>query len=297
MSDKKGMHVGKDTNSSAGLLSFLGGYRKIGESDEKKKKESTFSEMFSALRYTLLCMMLLWWIPIVGQAIAGYVGGRKAGTPARGMVVTLLCALAMVGVMTIIATGIIGGFDFLNADPSDTIAAVGLDFPLLGWILSKMLWFLQSSFAMIGGTTSMKVNIYIITVVFGLIGGIIAEQHRKEVARATPEDGGRIFMPRSLAAYVHGKKLGFENFDDRLAIQRSNAPQEKIVTVQRSLVRKVTAREEPIAIAASASETVAVQEAEERESPFAGLIHRAEKNDPEKERVRHSTSKEDMEYV
>jgi len=290
------MHVGKDPGDSAGILSFLGGNRKIGAGTEEKK-ETIFGNMGSAIRYTLLLSMLLWWIPLLGQAVAGYVGGRKAGTPARGMVATLVSVMVLMGVAIVIGSGIIGGFDFLNTEPGELVTALKMDFPLLGTLFAYIMMFMQSAFGMITGTTSMKLNIYIITVVFGLAGGALAEQHAKEVKKSAPEEGGRVFIPRSLAAYVKGKKLGFENFDDRLSIQQSKVPEQKIVTVHRSLVRGTTAREGPQALPAGGDVPATVQEAEQRESPFAGLIHRAEKNDPERERVRHRDPAEDMEYV
>jgi hypothetical protein len=290
------MHVGNKAGDSAGILSFLGGNRRIGASAEEKK-ESVFANLGSAIRITLLLSMLLWWLPLIGHAIAGYVGGRRAGTPARGMVVTLLSVMALMGVAMVISSGFIGGFDFLNTEPRELVAGIGMDFPILGTLLSGMLWLLQSALGIVTGTTSMKLNIYIITVVFGLAGGTLADLRMKEAAKGAPAEGGRMFIPRSLSAYVKGKRLGFENFDDRLSIQQSKVPEQKIVTVHRSLVRGVTAREEPNAIAASAEVPAVVQEAERRESPFAGLIHRAEKNDPEKERARHRDTAEDMEYV
>ncbi|MDR0791119.1 MAG: hypothetical protein LBE47_01100, partial [Methanomassiliicoccaceae archaeon] len=272
----------KNKKESAGLLSFLGGKRDIGVSAEKKK-EGLFGNIFSAMRWTIMISMLLWWFPFVCQAAAGYVGGRKAGSPARGMVAALLSALILIGAIMLISN-LGGGFDFLNTEPSEAIAALGMDFPLLGTVLGGMLYFMQGALGTVTGTTSMQVNIYIITVVFGMIGGITAELRAKEAARSAPEEGGRRFMPRSLAAYVRGKKLGYENFDDRLSMQQSKVPEQKIVTVHRSsLVRRSTAISEPAAIPAEVSP--AVQQAEERESPFSGLIHRAEKNDPEKERA------------
>ncbi|MDR0334621.1 MAG: hypothetical protein LBH69_01880 [Methanomassiliicoccaceae archaeon] len=294
----EGMDLGNKAGDSAGILSFLGGNRKVSTGAEEKK-ESLFANLGSALRITILLSMLLWWIPLIGQALAGYVGGRRAGTPARGMVVTLFSVMLLMGVATVISSGLIGGFDFLNMEPHELVAAIGMDFPLLGTLFSWMLLFLQNALGIVTGTTSMKLNIYIITVVFGFAGGTLADLHTREAKKAAPTEGGRIFIPRSLAAYVKGKKLGFENFDDRLSIQQSKVPeQQKIVTVHRSsLVRGVTAREEPKAIAAGADVPAAVQEAEGRESPFAGLIHRAEKNDPEKERIRHHDPADDMEYV
>jgi len=288
------MHVGNNAGDSAGLLSFLGGNRKIGTGAEEKK-DTIFGKMGSAIRYTLLISMLLWWIPIFGQAFAGYVGGRKAGTPARGMVATLVSVLILLAIVTFVGSYAISGLDFLTAEPGELVSAIGMDFPLIGWLMTLILTYIQMFFAMITGTTSMKLNIYIITVVFGLIGGVLAEQHSKEAANKAPGEGGKVYVPRSLAAYVQGKKLGFGSFDDRLSIQQSKVPEQKVITVHRTLVRKETARDEPKALP-EAAPTPAVQQAEQRESPFAGLIHRAERNDPEKERVRHSSS-EDLEYV
>jgi len=285
------MHVGKNAGDGAGILSVLERNRKK-DTGAEEKKESLFSNIFSAIRYTFLISLLLWWLPIIGQAFAGYVGGRIAGTPARGMAATLIVALGLIGLMLVLSSGAIGGLDFLNTDPKVIIQNVGMDFPLLGTLLMYIMMFIQGFFAFFGGTTSMAVNIYIITVVFGLIGGLLAERHTKEAAKGASEQKGRS-MPRSLAAYLKGKKLGYESFDDHLSMQQASDPK---ITASRSLVRQPSAREEPAALPAG-SETVASQEAEQRESPFAGLIHRAEKNDPEKERVRHSNSKEDMEYV
>ncbi|MCL2712474.1 MAG: hypothetical protein FWD37_04285 [Methanomassiliicoccaceae archaeon] len=283
--------MGKEPNST-GIMPFL--TRKNDVRAETEKKESVFSNLFSAIRLTLIISMLLWWIPIIGQIVSGFVGGRKAGTPARGMVATLVAVVIFLGVMMILSAGLISGSDLLASEPEDAIASLGLDLPLLGAALMYILSYLQAFFGIFSGTTSMKVNLYIITVIFGMIGGLMAEMHSKEAIRSSPESA-RPIMPRSLAAYKEGKKLGCDNFDDRLAIQQSKVPEQKIVTIHKTLVRKPTAREEPQAVPAALP--ASVQEAEERESPFAGLIHRAEKNDPEKERARHGSSKEDTEYV
>ena len=290
------MHVGNDAGNSAGILPFLGSKRKISGGSAEEKKESIFSNLGSALRWTFMLSMLLWWVPFIGQAAAGYIGGRKAGTPARGMVVAGVIALALIGITMVLGAGIIGGFDFLNTDPAALVAAMEMDFPIIGTLLAFLLMFMQGISSTVIGTTSLKIPIYIITVVFGFIGGAVAEMHKKEAAQSIPAESRQTFIPRSLAAHNQGKTLGFGNFDDRISIQQAKIPEQKVVTVYRSAARKVTAREEPISLP-PAETTPAVKEAEERESPFAGLIHRAEKNDPERERVRNSAPKDDLEYV
>lgn len=39
--------------------------------------------------------ILLGWIPLIGPAIAGYVGGRKAGSPGRGVVAGIIPAVVI----------------------------------------------------------------------------------------------------------------------------------------------------------------------------------------------------------
>src|SRR2546426_9390446 len=40
--------------------------------------------MWSAMKYVLALSVLLWWLPTIGQMIAGYIGGRRAGGQWRG---------------------------------------------------------------------------------------------------------------------------------------------------------------------------------------------------------------------
>lgn len=45
--------------------------------------------------------ILIGWIPIVGPAVAGYIGGRKAGSPGRGFVAGLIPAV-IVGILVVV---------------------------------------------------------------------------------------------------------------------------------------------------------------------------------------------------
>ena len=43
---------------------------------------------WSGAKYCLMLSLLLWWFPLVGNMIAGYIGGRRAGGPWRGVLAT-----------------------------------------------------------------------------------------------------------------------------------------------------------------------------------------------------------------
>src|SRR3989304_2012749 len=52
--------------------------------------------MGGAMKYVLVLSLLLWWLPTIGQMIAGYVGGRRAGGPWRGAVAAIVPVVLIV---------------------------------------------------------------------------------------------------------------------------------------------------------------------------------------------------------
>lgn len=84
--------------------------------------------------------ILIGWIPVVGPAVAGYVGGRKAGSPGRGFIAGLIPAVivgVVVGVILALfdlpVIGTVTGFAIaiwvtIEAIPLLIAAAIG------GWV-------------------------------------------------------------------------------------------------------------------------------------------------------------------
>ncbi len=46
--------------------------------------------MKTAVGYAIILLVLLWWLPIIGPIIIGYITGRKAGGPVKGVVAMLV---------------------------------------------------------------------------------------------------------------------------------------------------------------------------------------------------------------
>jgi len=88
----------------------------------------------------LLSVLLSWWLPVLGPFIAGYVGGKKAGSVGRALLVCLLPAL------------IVGGAAFL-------LVTVTTAYPGIG--------------AVIGAVVAGTVGLAIVTGEFSLICGAI----------------------------------------------------------------------------------------------------------------------------
>src|SRR5207249_9995249 len=50
---------------------------------------------WSSSRIILILSFLLWWIPPAGPMIAGYVGGRRAGSPIKAVIAALMPVFAI----------------------------------------------------------------------------------------------------------------------------------------------------------------------------------------------------------
>jgi len=138
--------------------------------------------MWGAMKYILVLSLLLWWLPTIGQMIAGYIGGRRAGGPWRGVFAAILPVAFIVFLAWGAERGLLGPWlAGLTAIP----AAIGTGLaslvppatPYVQFTLGYLDAFVQS----LRSTLSMGANGYLVTVVFAYIGGILADQARREV--------------------------------------------------------------------------------------------------------------------
>lgn len=135
-----------------------------------------------AMKYILLLSVLLWWLPTVGQMIAGYVGGRRAGGPWRGV----LAAVVPVLIIVVLAWGLDSGLlapwlGGVAAIPAVVGGAVSGWFPPAAPFVTFVLAYLAAFVEALRATLSMGTNGYLVTIVFAYIGGILAAQVRREV--------------------------------------------------------------------------------------------------------------------
>lgn len=65
----------------------------------------TRSSIVAASLWMLGISLLLFWVPTFGPLIAGYIGGRRAGSPGRGLLAALLPMLALGTVVVLLFAG------------------------------------------------------------------------------------------------------------------------------------------------------------------------------------------------
>ena len=161
---------------------------------------------------TIVLLFVLGWIPMIGHMVAGFAGGRRAGSPARGLIATTVGTLAVLLVLFIIVESIRGINAALLNDPEGEIMTLTASAPLFQQLFNLFLDYTRQLF----GSADFSINYgnYLITIPFGIIGGIFADQAQKEtriiVARTGKATARRV---RSIEAYKEGKQLGFESFE------------------------------------------------------------------------------------
>lgn len=148
----------------------------------KLKGAKVAYSFWSAVRYTFVLSILLWWLPIFGQMIAGYVGGRRAGSPWRGVLAALVPVIIIFAVMSAIDAGwiptTIFGIDF---SPTAFMGAIASHLPIIEPYVNFTLMYFNSFLETIQATTSLRLDSYIITVAFAYVGGILSDQTRREM--------------------------------------------------------------------------------------------------------------------
>jgi hypothetical protein len=68
----------------------------------------------SAMTWMLVLSILLFWLPVVGPLIAGFVGGRKAGSLSNALIAVLLPGL-MIGVAMFFLASLLTGLPIIGA--------------------------------------------------------------------------------------------------------------------------------------------------------------------------------------
>lgn len=79
---------------------------------KRDKRDILIYSQSKGLFYTILFSLMLWWIPIAGPAIAGYIGGRKSGDTAKALTSSLVATSLLVMITLLLApfqSGFLGG--------------------------------------------------------------------------------------------------------------------------------------------------------------------------------------------
>jgi hypothetical protein len=154
------------------------------EDEEIKKYEDLKVpySFWSAVKYSTVLTILLWWLPIIGQMVAGFVGGRRAGKPWKGVVAAMV-PLIIIFIVTLLIDNSIIPTVIMGVDwtPSALLKTLEGMVPVIAPYIDFTQLYMTSFIDTIQLSTDVRLDVYIITAAFAYIGGIMAEQSRMEM--------------------------------------------------------------------------------------------------------------------
>jgi len=180
---------------------------------------------WSSSRIILILSFLLWWIQPAGPMIAGYVGGRRAGSPIKAVVAALLPVFAIFVANAFYARSVAAReIDFVASLPmvvSDALASI---LPFLGPYREFMVQYMQGFVAALSTTFGMGTNGYLMVIIFAYIGGLIADQARRELHYRS---GRGSSLGVNLVQPIFGARAQAEDEDDEAYEDEEEAPRRR----------------------------------------------------------------------
>jgi hypothetical protein len=241
------------------------------------------NEVYSVRMAAVFCLGLsaiLWWIPIFGPAVAGYVCGRKTGSMVKGFFCSLVSGAVLLTVVWLMSMSVLGHGGYPGV-PADEAAAS------LSGIVGLTAMYLQAFFT--EGTSSLNFLGLGVVTVFGGVGGILSRQVRKETAHLIAIGASESTVrpaARSVLLYSKNKEIGFQAFDDCIVNQRmsTNENKDSNATEKEEKPGRWRAREgKPVAttvhtVTSTVSRTDAPAQTNKTENnPFSDILERSER--------------------
>jgi hypothetical protein len=176
-----------------------GVYRLSNENEEKEKPKrswllsSSWDDPFnywSAVKYGSILMFLLWWIPIFGPMIAGYVAGRRAGSPIKGIFAVSIPLSIVFFVATMVTIKIVPTVWFgIDLAPEAIFGELAKAMPIFGPLADFTTGYLQSFIGTIQGSSGVRLDFFILAIAFAYIGGAMALQSLREMEYVVKHGG------------------------------------------------------------------------------------------------------------
>jgi len=144
-------------------------------------KEKKIYSFWSGVWYTSVLSILLFWLPPFGQMIAGYVGGRKAGAPWRGLAAAFApMSFIFILFMLKYMGNFVAEIDWFLSLPGQGAEWMGANLPVMGPAIEFFSHYTQT---LVSATWSYEYLIYpyALTVIFGYVGGALSLQHQREL--------------------------------------------------------------------------------------------------------------------
>jgi hypothetical protein len=176
------------------------------DSERHRFHEDVPFSFWGSAKIVLLLSILLWWLPqSAGYMVAGYVGGRRAGSPWRAVFAALIPVIVIFGVSAAYDNGYARGqIDFLAGLPAAVANGIGNAIPFLQPYMQFVVEYLTTFVLALQKLFGMGSNGYMVTIAFAYIGGIVADQTRREIdAKGSGSGSARVSIVQPIVERLH----------------------------------------------------------------------------------------------
>lgn len=154
-------------------------------------------DFWSGVKYLVVLSALLWWLPLFGPMLAGYVGGRRTGGPKKGLFASII-ALGLIGVVHIAVNQALlpTEFDAWIGMPAAVVASA-YEIQALAPYVEFLQLYWTSFYSSVMGGLPYSPNSYVLTAVFAYIGGVISVDKQRELSKAMQKDSPSVTIDLS----------------------------------------------------------------------------------------------------
>ncbi|OPY34873.1 MAG: hypothetical protein A4E32_00026 [Methanomassiliicoccales archaeon PtaU1.Bin124] len=204
------------------------GVFQVSESHQRGKGKSDEPSPYSfigATKYAFVLTFMLWWLPIVGPMITGYVTGRRAGKPWIGILAAGIALFAAAFVGLILDSGTLG----LQTSTDNLKAWLITAAPVFGPYFQFGDQYLTYYLGSVQFGTGVHLDIYILTLAFAYLGGAMALQNYMEMGYVARNGGSKMTVNFHNG---NNKKRGEGIFRDRRQVPPVKAHHKPVRTFQ-----------------------------------------------------------------
>jgi hypothetical protein len=152
------------------------------EAKGKKRIRIKRYSFWSSMKVISLLAFLLWWLPTIGQMIAGYVGGRRAPSPWKAVIAALIPVSVIFCIIYAYDNGILSAqISALYSLPSSVASGLASTVPFTAPYLTFVGTYMTGLIDFLNSTIALWLNGILITILFAYIGGLAAERERNEL--------------------------------------------------------------------------------------------------------------------
>lgn len=151
------------------------------------QEETLFEKIrafISGVKYIVILTIMLWWIPILGQAMAGYVGGRRSGSPYRGFLAAMTPVFAIMAISKLYYGEWVPSASPFSPLFGSVASAITPVLPFVIPYLNFSTLYLADVTESLRDVAALQISAYTIVIVFAFIGGLMADQNKREIKNA-----------------------------------------------------------------------------------------------------------------